>query len=98
MYDGERGSGPKGGADDLHIVSFEALRLNLSINNGSVRLSILGLGVKGARGVVQYYSPVRDQIVIPHYLDSKTSRVGRVIHRSHLWFWRFFAPAHLSVT
>ena len=52
MCDGEGGSGPKG-ADDLHIVSFEALRLNLSINNGSVRLSILGMGVKGARGVVQ---------------------------------------------
>ena len=33
MCEGERGSGPKG-ADDLCLVSFEALRLNLSINNG----------------------------------------------------------------
>ena len=30
MCDGERGSGPKG-ADDLCLVSFEALGLNLSI-------------------------------------------------------------------
>ena len=33
MCDGERGSGPEG-ADDLCLVSFEALGLNLSINNG----------------------------------------------------------------
>ena len=33
VCDGERGSGPKG-ADDLCSVSFEALGLNLSINNG----------------------------------------------------------------
>ena len=30
---GEQGSGPEG-ADDLCLVSFEALGLNLSINNG----------------------------------------------------------------
>ena len=33
MCDGERGSGPKG-ADDLCLVGFEALGLNLSINYG----------------------------------------------------------------
>ena len=33
MCDGERGSGPEG-ADDLCLVSFEALGLNLSIHNG----------------------------------------------------------------
>ena len=33
MCDDERGSGPEG-ADDLCLVSFEALGLNLSINNG----------------------------------------------------------------
>ena len=33
MCDGERGSGPEG-ADDLCLVSFEALGLNLSINDG----------------------------------------------------------------
>ena len=33
VCDGERGSGPEG-ADDLCLVSFEALGLNLSINNG----------------------------------------------------------------
>ena len=33
VYDGERGSGPEG-ADDLCLVNFEALGLNLSINNG----------------------------------------------------------------
>ena len=33
VYEGERGSGPKG-ADDLCLVSYEALGLNLSINNG----------------------------------------------------------------
>ena len=33
VYDGERGSGPEG-ADDLCLVSYEALGLNLSINNG----------------------------------------------------------------
>ena len=33
VCDGERGSGPEG-ANDLCLVSFEALGLNLSINNG----------------------------------------------------------------
>ena len=33
VCDGERGSGPEG-ADDLCLVSFEALGLNLSINDG----------------------------------------------------------------
>ena len=33
MCGGERGSGPEG-ANDLCLVSFEALGLNLSINNG----------------------------------------------------------------
>ena len=33
MCDGERGSGPEG-ADDLCLVGFEALGLNLSINYG----------------------------------------------------------------
>ena len=33
VCDGERGSGPEG-ADDLCLVNFEALGLNLSINNG----------------------------------------------------------------
>ena len=33
VYDGERGSGPEG-ADDLCLVSYEALGLYLSINNG----------------------------------------------------------------
>ena len=33
VHDGERGSGPKG-ANDLCLVSFGALGLNLSINNG----------------------------------------------------------------
>ena len=33
VCDGERGSSPEG-ADDLCLVSFEALGLNLSINNG----------------------------------------------------------------
>ena len=33
MSGGKRGSGPEG-ADDLCLVSFEALGLNLNINNG----------------------------------------------------------------
>ena len=33
VCDNDRGSGPEG-ADDLCLVSFEALGLNLSINNG----------------------------------------------------------------